>query len=184
MAWGTLRWNWFRFYFPFPNFIFHSGVQAEYIEEFVDDVDILPVFPIARPAEFQIFESDCRINSMLITQLKQKFFETPAIEMETFVVNNLEKMLTNETASLFSWNGQQGYLPVMHFRTMKTLIGSLVLWFMKSPRIYLRSSTNGRLITFQIAAGNYTIRIREQWVKWSKDGSWRPKIRHDANIDE
>lgn len=87
---------------------------------------MLPTFPIARPADFQIFESDCKINPILVAALKQKFFETQSLDMEAFVVNNLEKMLTYDTASLYSWNGQQGYLPVMHFRIMKTLIGSLL----------------------------------------------------------
>lgn len=86
---------------------------------------MLPPFPLAELAGFQILEADCKINPALVTQLKQRFSETPGIEMSAFVVNNLEKMLTYEMASLYSWNGQQGYLPLMRFRTMQTLIGSL-----------------------------------------------------------
>lgn len=110
------------FFLSFFHIFLQSG--AVYIEEFIDDLYMLPAFPLAKPAEFQILESDCKINAALVTQLKQKFFETQSIEMAAFVVNNLDKMLTYETASLYSWNGQQGYIPVMRFRTMKTLIGS------------------------------------------------------------
>lgn len=86
---------------------------------------MLPALPLRKPAEFQIFESDCKINATLVAQLKQTFFEMQANDMETFVAENLEKLLTYETASVYSWNGQQGYIPVMRFRTMKSLIGSL-----------------------------------------------------------
>lgn len=121
---------------------------------------MLPTFPLARPPDFQIFESDCKINPALVAQLKQKFFEIQSVDMETFVVDNLDVMLTQETASLYSWTGHQGYLPVMHFRTMKTLIGSLLNINIINSDHQLNCVRY--FFCFQNVAKNCTIRIRKR----------------------
>lgn len=56
-------------------------------------------------------------------QLRQKFFELRPKKMERFVEQNLCKMLTDTTASVYSWNGLQGNIPVMNFKIVKILIG-------------------------------------------------------------
>lgn len=86
--------------------------------------NLLPEFPLAQPAEFQIFESDCKINPSLIEQLRYRFFENENTNADEFITENLNKMLTRTAASVFSWTGTQGNIPLVKFRCMKALIGS------------------------------------------------------------
>lgn len=93
---------------------------------FGDDDYLLPEFPLDKPAAFQILESDCKINESMLEQLRFKFFECDHSDANTFITENLNKMLTEKAASVFSWTGNQGNIPVMKFATMKLLIGSLL----------------------------------------------------------
>lgn len=89
-----------------------------------EDEYLLPEFPIDKPATFQILESDCKINASLAEHLRFKYFECQNASVEAFVTENLSKLLSVSAASVFSWNGNQGTIPVMKFKTMKILIGS------------------------------------------------------------
>lgn len=91
--------------------------------EYEDDTDRLPEFPLKKPSAFQIFESDCKLNPMLISQLKMKFIELSAASVDEFISRNLANILTDVAASVYSWNGQQGNIAIMKFRTIKVLIG-------------------------------------------------------------
>lgn len=87
------------------------------------DDEYLPELPIDKPATFQILESDCKINAALAEQLRFKFFECQNASIEAFITANLSRLLSVSAASVFSWNGNQGTIPVMKFKTMKILIG-------------------------------------------------------------
>lgn len=84
----------------------------------------MPDFPLSTPALFQIFESDCKIHSTLIEQLRDRFYENQNTNADEFITENLNKMLTRTAASVFSWSGTQGNIPLVKFRCMKALIGS------------------------------------------------------------
>lgn len=97
------------------------GTNDEYI---CYEDSLLPEFPLAQPAQFQIFESDCKINESLVEQLRYKFFECQNTNADEFISENLNKMLMRSAASVFSWSGTQGNIPLVKFRSMKVLIGS------------------------------------------------------------
>lgn len=91
-----------------------------------DDFELLPAFPIDKPANFQILESDCKMNAQMCEQLQEKFFECQNSSIDVFIAENLSKILTDQVAALFSWNGAQGTVPVAKFKVMKVLIGWLI----------------------------------------------------------
>lgn len=101
--------------------VFFLGGNDEYL---CYEDNLLPEFPLAQPAAFQIFESDCKLNSILIEQLRFKFFECHNTNAEEFINENLNMMLTRTAASVFSWSGTQGNIPLGKFKSMKVLIGS------------------------------------------------------------
>lgn len=85
---------------------------------------MLPEFPLSQPAQFQILESDCKINESLVEHLRYKFFECQNTNVDEFINENLSKILTPMAASVFSWSGTQGNIPLIKFKSMKVLIGS------------------------------------------------------------
>lgn len=107
----TIR-DWFYCIFP--------GGNEEYV---CYEENLLPEFPLATPAAFQIFESDCKINSNLIEQLRYKFYECNNTNAEEFINENLNRMLTRAAAAVYSWSGTQGNIPLAKFKCMKILIG-------------------------------------------------------------
>lgn len=89
-----------------------------------DEDYLLPDFPLDKPAAFQILESDCKLNESMLEQLRFKFYECENTNANAFIMENLNKILTEKAASVFSWTGNQGNIPVMRFTTMKLLTGS------------------------------------------------------------
>lgn len=59
-------------------------------------------------------------------QLRFRFLECPNSNAEEFVNENLNNMLTRTAASVFSWTGTQGNIPLVKFKCMNLLIG---WWF-------------------------------------------------------
>lgn len=102
-------------YFPAP------------VEDYVvygDEEYELPEFPLEKPADFQIFESDCKLYPALLEQLRSMFYECETSDINTFITENMNRLLTRKAAIVYSWNGNQGNIPVMKFVTMKVLMGS------------------------------------------------------------
>lgn len=102
-------------------YCFFLGIIGEHIR--FEEI-FLPEFPLKTPAAFQIFESDCKINPTLVEQLQDEFFDCQNSNGEEFIIENLNNMLTRTAASVFSWSGTQGNIPLMKFKSMKVLIGS------------------------------------------------------------
>lgn len=84
----------------------------------------LPDLPLEKPADFQILESDCKLYPSLLEQLRNMFFECETSDTNVFITENLNRLLTRNAAIVYSWNGNQGNIPVMKFVTMKVLMGS------------------------------------------------------------
>lgn len=90
-----------------------------------DGLFLLPEFPLKEPANFQILESDCKINPDMVNQLRRKFHAYGATEVDLthFLNTSLREMLTDKAASLYSWNGFQGNIAIMKFKIINVLIG-------------------------------------------------------------
>lgn len=113
-----------------------SGTTEEYLE--YTSYTMLPQFPLVKPAEFQILESDCKINKLIAMELKQKFLECQTIDYESFLNENLSDMLTNMTASVYSWTGLQGNIAINKFKVIEILMGklNLILYFILFGNIF------------------------------------------------
>lgn len=99
---------------------FVAGSNVDYI---CFEENLLPEFPLKTPATFQILESDCKINPLLVEQLRFRFLECQYSNAEEFINDNLNNMLTRAAASVFSWTGTQGNIPLVKFKCMNVLIG-------------------------------------------------------------
>lgn len=97
----------------------------EYADYMEDDMDSLPKFPLQTPADFQILESDSKLDGEIVNQLRRKFQEYGGSESDLlhFLNANLSGMLTENAALPFSWNGLQGNIAIMNFKTIEVLIG-------------------------------------------------------------
>lgn len=113
VVWSYLIMQWFYV-------IYFLGANEEYMcfEEI-----LLPAFPLRTPSAFQILESDCKINPALVEQLRSRFFECQNNNAEEYINENLNNMLTTYAASVFSWSGAQGNIPLVKFKSMNVLIG-------------------------------------------------------------
>lgn len=89
-----------------------------------DDEFELPDFPLEKPADFQIFESDCKLYPSLLEQLRSMYYECETSDTIAFITGNLNRLLSRNAAIVYSWNGNQGNIPVRKFVTMKVLMGS------------------------------------------------------------
>lgn len=133
--------NFFNKYFVYQFFCFLPHLQttilskiinkkkiifaaSDYVVVYGDEDYLLPEFPLDKPAAFQILESDCKMNETMMEQLRYKFYECESTNVHVFINENLSKILTEKAASVFSWTGNQGNIPVMKFITMKILMGS------------------------------------------------------------
>lgn len=109
------------------HFLFYFlGSNVDYV---CFEEHLLPVFPLKTPAAFQILESDCKINPALVEQLRFRFLECQINNAEEFINENLNNLLTRMAASVFSWTGTQGNIPLVKFKSMKVLIGWCIFWF-------------------------------------------------------
>lgn len=104
-------------------------LSEEYVLDDDEDFQLLPDFPLEEPAQFQIFDSDCKLNSDMVDQLRKKFHFCVGLQsnLTQFLETNLRSMLTDRAASVYSWNGQHGHMPIMNFKTIDVLIGRCFL---------------------------------------------------------
>lgn len=114
------------------------GSNVDYI---CYEESLLPAFPFNLPAAFQIFESDCKMNTALMDQLRDRYFECQNNNAEEFINENLANMLTRMAASAFSWAGKQGTFPLSKFKSMNLLIGWLAHAFPSQTHIKNRHNS-------------------------------------------
>lgn len=108
---------------PFP--VCAGSTNTEFVLYTEEDDDLLPAFPLEKPAAFQILESDCKMSEALGEQLRFKYMSCAHSDLDAFIGENLDEMLTAGAAAIFSWTGKQGTISIMKFKTIEILIG---LW--------------------------------------------------------
>lgn len=153
--------------------LFAGTLYVMYGEEY----DMLPELPFEKPAAFQIFESDSKINPAMSEQLRMKFFECQLSTVNDFINENLGKILTKQVAALFSWTGNQGTVPVSKFNTMKILIGlfnNYIAQIMKWAQLILIFLLE---CARTICGSNprKTVPIIKQWFSNAKDATKQKK---------
>lgn len=102
-------------------------MDEDYDDVYIDeDPFSLPEFPLQEPSGFQILESDCKLNDEIVQKLRRRFrsFADTEIDVQHFLTANLRSMLSDKAASVYSWNGLQGNIPIMDFKIMDVLIGT------------------------------------------------------------
>lgn len=102
--------------------------------------------PIATPENFQMFEFECRSNGLILEQLvivqnsirntftmlktfinylfqRQKFGRCKHNTLKKFLSLNLESIITDYAACMFSWDGEYGGLAVKEYKIIEILKG-------------------------------------------------------------
>lgn len=109
-----------------------------FLEFICYEENLLPAFPLTTPAQFQILESDCKMNPVMVEQLRFRFLEYHTNNAEDFINENLNNILTKSAAEVYSWTGTQGNVPLMKFLSMDVLIGWCNMFsFLKQINIFL-----------------------------------------------